>query len=270
MEKITMRLRKASVPIALLVMLTIPPWVGGAPPIAQQPPPFWVVRFVDIEPQKAEQFERALRDRVQAMRRLKLGPEWTWYATRRSNFTYTFAHPMKSLSEIDALWKRIYQPEDVLNESTIQRLLSRERAAIRRHHSELIQLLESWSYHPKAPAAQTPPRFQHVVLEWVRPDRLHQYERVIHRFRQALAKIAHPFGYDAYRIIVGEGSFAYVWMAPSAQQYYAANHLDEVLRRALGQQDADRLLQQWRWCLWRRESYDGTPRPDLSYFPSPR
>ncbi|RMG47951.1 MAG: hypothetical protein D6723_15680, partial [Acidobacteria bacterium] len=251
-----MSFRKSATFIVLLMTLiyAVPPGSKGASSIAEQLPQFWLVRFVEIEPHKVDQFERALRDRVQAMRRLELGSEWTWYATRRPDFTYTFAHPLASLSELDALWKRIYQPEDILRESTIRRLLNRERAAIRSYQSELIQHLESWSYHPKAPTAKTPPRFQRVVLEWVRPDRRPQYEEVIHRFREALAKIAHPLGYDAYRIIIGSGSFAYVWMAPSAEYYYRTNNLSELLTRALGREEANRLVQRWHWCLRKRES----------------
>lgn len=237
---------------------------------SQQRPKIWLVEFVHIDPTMVEQYEQAVRDRIAVLKQAKLGKAWAWYATSRPGFTYTFAFPLESIAALEKLDEQAEPMVQAIGQAHAEALMKKEAAAIRTSHRELIRHVEELSYRPVKPAATRPvPGFQRVVVEWVKPGMTKLYQDLIKQRRDALAKSMHPFGYEAYRILIGDGSYAYVWMTDSAEQFHQANRLEDALIQALGPKDANVLSKRWRECLWKFAYYDGQPRPELSYVPAP-
>ena len=116
--------------------------------------------------------------------------------------------------------------------------------------------------------AKPAPGFLHMGVDYVKPGMTEQYYRVIREFRNALAKINHPFGYQVYRVVFGgKQAYVFVWPNDSAEQYYRVNQLPRLVTQAIGPEGAAKMGKEWRECLWKFEMNDRRPRPELSYLP---
>ncbi|MBI3950887.1 MAG: hypothetical protein HY314_10595 [Acidobacteria bacterium] len=231
----------------------------------QETPKLWVVHFDQVEPAMAEQYEDAARGFVDAFKQAKLGREWMWYTSVSPEFTYTLVFPLKSFADLGREEEHDKQLEAAIGKAKLDELDKKAAAAIRTHHSVILRDIEEWSYRPEKSALTKPvPGFLHIEMDWVRPSMMEQYKSAIKQFRDALAKVKHPFGFDAHRVLFGEPSYVYVWFADSAEQFYQGNKIDQVMYQAVGKEAADRLYKQWRECLWKYQTADEYTRPDLS------
>lgn len=259
--------------ILILVVLWVPLVIGSVSAqdkAANQPAPkLSIIHFDQVEPAMAEQYEDAVRGFVEAFRQAKLGPEWSWFTSNSPEFTYALSFPLKSYAELDREKEQEKQLEAAIGKAKLEELDKKAAATIRTHHSVILQDVEEWSYSPEKSALTKPvPGYLHVEVEWVKPGMTEQYKQVIKQFRDALVKIKHPFGYEAHRVVFGEPSYVYVWAADSPEQFYQGNKIDQMMTQALGKEAADKLYKQWRECLWKYETADAQPRPDLSYLPA--
>ena len=243
---------------------------NGAPD--QEGPKLWVVQNIQVEPTMEVQFEETLREKAEAFKQARLGVNYMWSVSRGylSVGDYWVIRPLKSFADLDHLqgeW--VLRAQRAIGKTKLDDLETREAAAIRTIQNTISVHVAELSYRPEEPGMTNPvPGFLHMGVDYVRPGMTEQYYRVIRDFRNALAKINHPFGYQVYRVVFGgKQAYIFVWSNDSAEQYYRVNQLPRLVTQALGPEGAAKMGREWRECLWKFEMFDTRPRPELSFLP---
>ena len=170
-----------------------------------------------------------------------MGPEWSWYTSTGPGFTYTVAFPFHSFSYLDKEEERGKMMAEAIGEEKVADLLQRTSPTIRTHYSEIVKHDPELSYRPKAPS-EAPPAFMHLSMHWVKPSKTEAYKAMVVKVRDAFAKADEPMGWEAYQMLFGEGTYAYVSQAESAAHFYQAPNAEKVLVKTLGEEAAGKIF----------------------------
>ena len=100
-----------------------------------------------------------------------------------------------------------------------------------------------------------------------------QYDALIGRLIEAMRKAEYPFGWSAFRTVIGEGRTfygrprTYYYVAPfySMSQFFEQYWFGTALEKALGKEGAQQYSAGQMNCLQGFEDFACTLRSDLSY-----
>jgi hypothetical protein len=95
-----------------------------------------------------------------------------------------------------------------------------------------------------------------------------QFETLVKEVVAAFKKAESPVGFTGYQTQFGTGSYVFTTMADNAEQLNSFPGTGEVLAKAVGQEKADEMFQEWRNCITDYETEEFEIRGDLSFVPS--
>lgn len=249
----------------------------AAPPEPAPPQPArrrLVVYRHEVDPPQFQAYEDALRAWVEAAQQTQLGETFSWSITQ-NGFTYWVFQPLADFRLLDPsadlTQARLEEFTARLGAERIAQITARGRPAIRRSESWVIESLPEYDYTPEGWPADAQARFAHVDIERVRLERVADYEALLARLKEILARSKYPCPVRFYRALVGpENTYFIGFVARDAQELYDRLHwTEEVIPQTIGAEAFAQLLAQWAACLAEFEHFDETLRPDLSYRPAP-
>lgn len=260
-----------SMVLLLVLALMLLPAAGGRAEEEKgygEMPKLWVIHFDEVDPSMTQQFEEAGEAWVKAFREAELGAEWSWFASSGPSFTYAYGWSIDSFGMLDRWGELDKKVAEAIGAEKLAELEKMTTATVRSHRSEIVEGMEDLSYRPKKSSmTEREPGYQHVEVHWVKPAMLEQYQALVKKAIGALGEAEHPLGWSAFRVRFGEGDFVYVTSADSAGQFYSAPDVGDSLTKALGQEAAQQMYQEFRDCISKYETSDWNPRPEMSFMP---
>jgi hypothetical protein len=231
------------------------------------PPQLLVVEHATIDPAEVEEFEAWFKDWVVAFQGSGLGADYNWYTSSGPGFNYIWVSPINDYSVLGAREARQKEMDEAIGEEKIGQLLSKAHL-MKSHHRELVRMRPELSYSGKADA-DSAPGFLRIEVHYVRPGMQERYEAVVKKAVEIVAKTEHPHGWDGYSVEFGEGSYVYTSIASTAAEYYKRPAVPEILTKALGEEEAGKILSEWRECISQFDQRDAMVRPELSFAAAP-
>jgi hypothetical protein len=145
--------------------------------------------------------------------------------------------------------------------------LTQGSEAIKSHHNEIAKYMPELTYEPANPASTTPGIYR-LTSHSVKPAMTEQFETLVKEVVAAFKKAESPVGFTGYQTQFGTGSYVFTTMADNAEQLNSFPGTGEVLAKAVGQEKADEMFQEWRNCITDYETEEFEIRGDLSFVPS--
>lgn len=258
-------LRWISLPTVALLLLAAPPAVLAGEEEESVHAKYLMVHVDEVEPSMQQEYEKVNEKWVEAFKGAEMGPEWTWYGSN-SGFTYVWVSPMKDYAFLDGEEARFEAVAAVLGEEKMAELMEGSEA-IKSHHSEIAKYMPELTYEPAEPASTTPGIYR-LASHSVKPAMTEQFETLVKEVVAAFKKAESPVGFTGYQTQFGTGSYVFTTMADNAEQLNSFPGTGEVLAKAVGQEKADEMFQEWRNCITDYETEEFEIRGDLSFVPS--
>ena len=142
-------------------------------------------------------------------------------------------------------------------------------AVILTRHWSVLEPAPRLSYQPMKPIVQ--PQLNYVDIVQVHAARVEQFFEATKQTIAALKDAGYPIGFKTYRVVEGnpnpDAGPSYYLVSPynTRSQFYQEHPLVGALQKALGEEEATRLLLGQRQNLISGQSFDHGRRPDLSY-----
>jgi len=254
-----------------ILLLAIASLLVAAPPAAQAEEEegsshskYMLVHVDEIEPSMQTEYEKNNKKWVEAFTGAELGGEFSWYSSN-SGFTYVWVSPIKDYAFLDGEEARFEAVAATLGEEKMAELMEGSKA-IKSHHSEIAKYMPELTYEPANPAS-TMPGVYRLTSHAVKPAMTEQFETLVKEVVAAFKKAESPVGFTGYQTQFGTGSYVFTTMADDAQQLSGFPGTGEVLVKALGEEKADEMFQEWRNCITDVESEEFEIRRDLSFVP---
>jgi len=225
---------------------------------------YMVVHIDEVEPSMQTEFEENNKKWVEAFTGAELGPEFSWYGSN-SGFTYVWVSPIKDYAFLDGEDARFKAMGAALGEEKMAELMKGSEA-IKSHHTEIAKFMPELTYEPADPASKTPGMYR-LTSHAVKPSMTEQFETLVKEVVAAFKKAESPVGFTGYQTQFGTGSYVFTTMADDAQQLSGFPGTGEVLAKALGEERAGEMYQEWRNCITDVETEEFEIRRDLSFAP---
>ncbi|MGB5881666.1 MAG: hypothetical protein WBH85_16690 [Thermoanaerobaculia bacterium] len=252
-------------------VLAIASLLIAAPPAAQAEEEegsvhskYMIVHIDDIEPSMQQEYEKINEKWVEAFKGAEMGPEFSWYSSN-SGFTYVWVSPMKDYAFLDGEDARFKAMGEALGEEKMAELMEGSNS-IKSHHTNIVKFMSELTYEPANPASKTPGIYR-LTSHMVKPDMTEQFETLVKEVVAAFKKVDSPVGFSAYQTQYGTGSYVVTTMADDADQLNGFPGTGEVLTKALGEERAEQMFQEWRNCITDYETEEFEIRRDLSFVP---
>lgn len=177
---------------------------------------------------------------------------------------YISFRPKKSYTEFD---QPVKYPDDVkkLMNEKVNPYSDTVHTLLRIHHNEIWALDQSGSYIPGSFSSDpSVTKFVHLHSERVKPPMNATYDSVLTRFRAALDKQNYPLACIVFYSQYGTGAKHYLWHARNHAEFLKAPTPEQILVGAYGNEEGEKLYQQWQECLFDTEDADAVVRLDLT------
>lgn len=230
-------------------------------------PTIYTVHIDEVMLSSMQQFERLNTAQVRARNAIleehKL-PITPVYELSTSSGTYISLRSKTQYGDLDTPPQ---YPDDVkkLMAEKVSPYSDTIHTLLRIHHSEIWSLDQKGSHIPKSfnpdPSVT---KFAHLRSEWVKPAINAIYDSVLTRFRAALDKQKYPMACILFYSSYGTGGNHYLWHARNHAEYVKAQTAEQILVGAYGNEEGEKLYQQWQECLFKSEDNDAEVRPDLT------
>jgi hypothetical protein len=257
-------LRWISLPTVALLLLAAPPAVLAGEEEESVHAKYLMVHVDEVEPSMQQEYEKVNEKWVEAFKGAEMSPEWTWYGSN-SGFTYVWVSPMKDYAFLDGEEARFEAVAAVLGEEKMAELMEGSEA-IKSHHSEIAKYMPELTYEPAAPASTTPGIYR-LASHSVKPAMTEQFESLVKKVVAAFKKVESPVGFTGYQTQFGTGSYVFTTMADDLEQLYGFPTAPEILAKAVGEERAGELMEEWRNCITDFETEEFEIRSDLSFVP---
>lgn len=257
-------MKKLVLMLVLPCLVTMPLAAESHEEMDYNAPKYVIVHTDVVDPADAPAYEDNARAWVEAFREAEMGEEWTWWASTGPAFHYNIVFPVMSMAELDNDEARQKAMAEAVGEEKLAEL-GKGAELIRSHSSILVKSRRDLSYDP---GMEGPPGYMEIGTHHVKPSMGKAFEEVAKKVMAAAAKAEYPVAMDAYEVEFGEGAYIYVGIAASEEAYSAAPSIPEMVIGALGEEEGNALMAEWRDCITGYESHDGIPRMDLSYMPA--
>lgn len=257
-------LRWISLPTVAVLLLAAPPAVQAGEEEGSVHAKYLMVHVDVVEPSMQAEFEKINKKWVEAFTAAEMGPEWTWYGSN-SDFTYVWVSPLEDYAFLDGQDDRNTAMAAALGEEKMAELMKGAKA-IKSHHNEIAKFMPELTYEPAAPASETPGIYR-LTSHMVKPAMTEQFETLVKEVVAAFKKVDSPVGFTGYQTQFGTGSYVFTTMADDAQQLSGFPGTGEVLAKALGEERAGEMYQEWRNCITDVETEEFEIRRELSFAP---
>ena len=255
--------RAAALSLVMLILIGTATSPAQAQQADQQ---FYILEQENIDMSLTGRYEKGLYAAITAMHRAKLGPEFNWQASQHGS-TYFFiskvpASPEQQPSRSDRL-------ATAIDKQSHNQFSSMTKAVIRSRLWSVLEPAPRLSYEPLKPIVQ--PKLNYVDIVQVHAARVEQFFEATTRTIAGLKDAGYAIGFTTYRVVQGnpnpDAGPSYYLVSPynTRSQFYQEHPLVGALQKALGKDEATRLLLGQRQNLISGQSFDHARRPDLSY-----
>ena len=234
---------------------------------AEEAPSRLVVHHDRVDPADSDEFEAWYKDWVGAFEEAGLGADWNWFTSSSNDFSYVTVSTFGSFADLDQSEARQAKMTEALGKEKLDELIARERL-VQSHRSEVVKMRPDLSYQPVG-ADDSENRFMNIQVDWVRPGMNDRYEELVKKLVKVWSDTKQPNFFTTYQVEFGDGSYVYTSGAKDAVAFYGRPDTGEVLSKALGDEEAQKMYAEWRDCISRTDSSDSRLRPDLSFIAAP-
>ena len=228
--------------------------------------PLFILEQENIDMALTRQYEKALQSTIVAMHAAGLGPEHNWQASQHGS-TYYFISELPSTSQ--QTQTRTARLSVALDKTNYDLFRSLTEAAIRTRYDSVLEHASEYSYTPAKPIDKA--HLNYVDIVQVHAEQVMQFRNATTQTIKALKVAGYPIGFTVYQIIVGnpnpQAGPSYYLVSPyhTRSEFYEEHPLVVALQRALGNEEATRLLLGQQKNLITGQSFDHSRRADLSY-----
>ena len=226
---------------------------------AAELPRYWSVHIDTPRNEDRDDYEQAGREQALIRRQIltdhKIDRQPV-FSIRTSNGHYYSFRPRGNFAEFD---NPEQYPQAVREEirSKAGPVDDRVHATLQDHHSEIWETETDLTWVPENSSRAR--GYARLLTMRVKPDQRDQFESVMKRFRDAVARSQPDDVVLTFLSTYGSGAFQQLWLSDDA-----ITGMREVFRQAFGEDEADDLMAKWRRSISSVHIAPARPRPDLT------
>jgi hypothetical protein len=225
-----------------------------------------------VDPASSTDYEYWIKHLIKTMHDSPSGPGNSYAG--KHNQSYYYAFPIDSLDDVgpESRFQLRLQGMKEISGQQARQFVPLPISGVNSTRLSVLERLESYSYSPSTSVVQEP-KFAFVDVHQVRDDMQDQYDALVRSLVAAMRKAEYPFGWSAFRTIIGEGgtfygpprTYHYVVLFDNMYQFFEQHWFGAALEKALGTEGARQYSVTEKKCLQGFENFTCTLRPDLSY-----